>query len=93
MIEREDVQKLAELALLDVPEEDIDSLAKEMDAILGYVGEVTELAETPTDTDKPELRNILREDTDPHEANAHSDELIAAFPQKDGRYLRVKKIL
>lgn len=93
MIDRDEVKKLAELALLDVPPESVDSLVKEMDAILGYVGEVSELAATPTESLKPEPRNVLRDDTDPHEANAYSEELIDAFPQKDGRYLRVKKIL
>ena len=47
----EDVQKLAALARIEVPEAELASFTREFDAVLSYVGKLDELTlahETPT---------------------------------------------
>ncbi len=40
-----------------------------------------------------DIENVMREDADPHAADAFTDALLAQAPRKEGRYLKVKKIL
>jgi aspartyl-tRNA(Asn)/glutamyl-tRNA(Gln) amidotransferase subunit C len=94
MITRKDVEKLAELALIAVPDKEIDKLAGEMDSILGYVSEVTKLAEEEAgEREKPLLRNVMREDVVTNQPGTYTEKILSEAPQRDGNYLRVKKIL
>lgn len=93
MITREEVEKLAQLARLKVPAEELDKLAKDLEAILGYV---SELKEAPTGNLPParyELINVLREDANPHEPGLYTDELLAQASKVTKGYLSVKPIL
>ena len=96
MISKEEIKKLADLARIEIPDEEVESLRGEMDAILEYVKSIQGFH---PDEAKPKanaeegLRNIMREDENPTEPGTHSKELIAEFPNKDGDYLKVKKIL
>ncbi len=94
MISKEEIKKLADLARIDVKDEEIENLRGEMDAILGYVGQVKSVTgDLREDVEIGSLRNVMRDDTDPAEPETHSKELIIEFPQKEGGYLKVKKIL
>lgn len=104
MISTEEIKKLAELARIDVEPEEQQKLASEMDAILEYVGQIKSVTEGEStgvpSTDQGEgdtiVRgevNVMREDENPTEAGTHSQQLIAEFPNKEGDYLKVKKIL
>ncbi|MEK9184454.1 MAG: Asp-tRNA(Asn)/Glu-tRNA(Gln) amidotransferase subunit GatC [Patescibacteria group bacterium] len=89
----EDVQKLAALARIEVPEAELASFTKEFDAVLAYVGKLDELTlahETPT---AGVVRNVFREDGEPHEGGKYTQALVEQFPDKDGNHLLVKKIL
>jgi aspartyl-tRNA(Asn)/glutamyl-tRNA(Gln) amidotransferase subunit C len=93
MITREDIKKLAELSLIDVSDSELDTLAGEIDPILGYVSEVTTLATDDASREKPELYNVMRDDVVTHEPRQYTEALLAEAPDRDGDYLRVKKIL
>lgn len=94
MISKEEIKKLAGLARIEVKEDEIESLRGEMDAILDYVGQVKSVAgDSKEETEIGTLRNVMREDENPAEAGTYSKELIAEFPNKEGDYLKVKKIL
>lgn len=43
MISKEEIKKLADLARIDVSDEEIESLRSEMDSILDYVGQVSDV--------------------------------------------------
>ena len=90
----EDVKRLAQLARLSVPEEDLERFATEFDAILGYIGKLDEL--TLPDMNEmplPAVRNVFREDGEPEETGAWTQKLVEQFPQKEGDYLSVKQII
>jgi aspartyl-tRNA(Asn)/glutamyl-tRNA(Gln) amidotransferase subunit C len=94
MISREDVQKLAELSLLAVDEKELDRLTGEIDSILGYVSEIDSFAAgAQTAGDKPLLRNIMRDDIVTNKPREYTDAILDQAPDRDGDYLRVKKIL
>lgn len=94
MITRADVQKLAELSLVAMPEAEIDTITGEIGAILGYVSELAALNDDAVGAPSaPEHRNIMRDDTEPHAGGQYSAALLAEMPDTDGKYLRVKKIL
>lgn len=97
MISKEDIKKLADLSRIEIKEDEQEKLALEIDEILGYVGQVKEMAGGVSDKKeelgKNSLRNVWREDENPTESETYSKELIAEFPHSENNYLKVKKIL
>lgn len=96
MISKEEIQKLADLARIDIPDREIDGLRTEMDAILDYVKSIqgfhSDEAKPKADAEEG-LRNVMREDENPTNPETYSTELINEFPRKERNYLKVKKIL
>lgn len=90
MISLEDVRNLASLARLKLAPGEEEALQKDISSILDYVGQVS-AASAPT-PEVPALRNVLREDT-PGQTLGVRDELVAAFPTREGDYNVVRKIL
>jgi len=88
----EDVQKLAALARLSIPEEQLPKLAKEFDAILGYVSQLEELT---IDERLPLLpyTNVFRADEHAHESGMYTEKIAEQFPAREGDYLSVKQII
>ena len=94
MISKDEIKKLADLARISIEDEEAVELAGEIDMILGYVGQVKSVTgEMKERVNMEALRNVMREDANPTESGTYSKELIAEFPQKEGDYLKVKKIL
>ena len=40
MISKDDIKKLADLARIEIEDSELEGLAKEVDSILGYVGQI-----------------------------------------------------
>lgn len=90
----EDVKKLASLARLSIPEEDLSRFAKEFDAILAYVGQLESLnLGAQTEEALPKLRNVFRDDGEPHEPGLYTKSLVEQFPLREGDALSVKQII
>lgn len=92
MIEKKDIEKLADLARIEVSEEEKESLASSIESILGYVGQVTTISET-TEVGLPPLCNVMREDEIRHKEGEFTEVLLKNAPTRDGNYVEVKKIL
>lgn len=93
MATSEDVTKLAALARIAVPEEKLPAFVAEFDAILAYVGKLDELKVSKDGSSVSAVRNVLREDADPHAAGAWTQTLAAQFPERERDYLAVKQII
>lgn len=94
MITIKDIEKLAELSRIAISPEEKESFRKDMDSILGYVDQVQKVSANLSEEKKAGLvRNVMREDTNPHESGIHTETLISAAPKRQGNYLKVKKIL
>lgn len=90
----EEVLKLAKLARIGISAEEAESLSHEFEAILGYVGQVKTITnEELRITNEHSLRNIMRDDTNPHESGIYTDAVLENAPAKERGYIKVKKIL
>ncbi|MHB1316485.1 MAG: Asp-tRNA(Asn)/Glu-tRNA(Gln) amidotransferase subunit GatC [Minisyncoccota bacterium] len=92
MIEKKDIEKLALLARIEVSEEEKEALAKSIESILGYVGQVTSVSEK-AGTTTPVLVNVMRDDEVLNTPGEFTEALLSNAPHRDGNYLEVKKIL
>ena len=96
MLTDEEFDNLLTLARLDVPEDEVASLKKDIENILVYVEQIQEVSAdidiTPT---AGVLRNVMREDTDPYESGIFKKDLLDQAPATDKNkdYIKVKKIL
>lgn len=89
-MEIKDVENLAELARIELTEEEKQEILKDMGGILAYVGQIESLKVEVTPEYK--LFNAWREDK--IEKRIFSKELIIKqFPDSQDGFLKVKKIL
>ncbi len=93
MIEKKDVEKLANLSRIDISEEEKMIFIKDLDAILGYVSDIQKIATTEVKPQAGKLRNIMREDENPHSSGEFTQSIMKEAPDTKGGYLKVKKIL
>lgn len=92
-ISREEVEHVARLARLALPEDELDRLTGEMDAILGYVEKLNELdteAIVPTAHAVP-VENALREDQ--VKPSIGIEKALANAPQTAGGCFRVPRVI
>ncbi|HEY4504864.1 MAG TPA: Asp-tRNA(Asn)/Glu-tRNA(Gln) amidotransferase subunit GatC [Candidatus Paceibacterota bacterium] len=94
MLSIEELRKLAGLARIEMPDNELEELRGQLDEILGYVGEVSkaDVSSVP-EVSVPDLRNVFREDYGPHENGKYSEAIIKNFPSSSNGSLKVKKIL
>ena len=93
MISKEEIQKLANLARVDVSEEEAEGLRGDMTEILGYVSQVSEIAEGIIESEVGVSHNVMREDSNPTPTGSFSKEILEDMPKTENGYLKVKKIL
>jgi aspartyl-tRNA(Asn)/glutamyl-tRNA(Gln) amidotransferase subunit C len=92
MITKEDIEKLAKLARIELAESELQSLAKEADAILGYVSQIENIS-GEIEKELPHLRNVMRSDAITHAPGEYTKSILANAPSVEKNYLKVKKIL
>ena len=94
-ISKDEVKKLAELSRLDLTEVEVEKMQGEIDSILSYIDVIQRVSLSETDNPSPHLenRNVLREDGTPHEGGKFTEALLSQAPKRQGRFLKVKKIL
>lgn len=94
MLERKEVEKLIELELVDMSDAEIEQFRGEIDSILGYVSELQTLSSgEEREPQVGELYNVMREDINPHESGIYTEAILKELPQREGGYVKVKKIL
>jgi aspartyl/glutamyl-tRNA(Asn/Gln) amidotransferase C subunit len=96
-MDKDKVEKLAKLSRIDLTPEEALSLSQELGSVLDYVSEIKEagLAARGDTQDKSAyaLRNVMREDATPHESGIYTNEILEQVPEREGDYIKVKKIL
>ena len=93
MATKEEVLKLAALARIEVKEEELDAFTREFDAILAYVGQLDSLDVGEAGKEAPALRNVMREDGEPHAPGTFTEDLAKQFPAREGDALMVKQVI
>ena len=95
----ENIKKLANLARIEMTDEEMKGMAREFDPILAYVGQVQEAVKliSGNGEDKNEsdykLKNVMREDTPTSEPDIYSEKIIKEMPESEKDFLKVKQIL
>ncbi|MEI7765627.1 MAG: Asp-tRNA(Asn)/Glu-tRNA(Gln) amidotransferase subunit GatC [bacterium] len=91
-MEIKDIEKLAELSKIELTDKEKEGLLKDLDSILGYVKQITEVDVKDTEV-VYENRNVWREDEiDPSPDFSH-DLIISQFPDSQDGFIKVKKIM
>ena len=92
-ISSSDVRKVAKLARLELPEDQIETYTDQLEEILSYVDQLQEIntENIPPTTRAVEVVNAMREDL--VEVNCSREDLLNQAPQWEGDFFRVPKIL
>jgi aspartyl-tRNA(Asn)/glutamyl-tRNA(Gln) amidotransferase subunit C len=93
MATTEEVKKLATLARIRVEDSELEKFTSEFDAILAYVGQLESLRLPTSDVRPPELRNVMREDSEPHAPGMYTEKIAEQFPARENNALLVKQII
>lgn len=104
MIEKSEVEKIARLARLELSENEIKKMQKDLSAILDYFNLLKE-----ADTKKAVIRqrswqesgkesfdltqNVVREDKAMEKNNSLADDLLKMAPEREERHIKVKSVL
>ncbi len=93
MISKDDIKKLSTLSRITISEEEGEKLAKDLEGILSYVGQLSEVSLSKKDVtgSDVELKNVMREDK--VFGDSMRAEVLKESPKSKGDYFVVKKIL
>ncbi len=89
----ETIRKLASLSRIGLKEGEDEKLATEIESVLKYVSEIKEASGDELIPQAGALRNVMREDGTPTPSETYTDILLEAVPEREGNYVKVKKIL
>lgn len=96
-MELEDIKKLANLARIDMSEDEMNGIAFDFKAILAYVGQIQEISNGQDLNEKKQedyfLSNITREDVVTNNRGEYSEKIMNEMPDKQDGFLKVKQIL
>jgi len=93
-MDKGEIKKLASLSRVEVSDEELKGLAKDLDSILSYVSELQSVSSgEPAKDESPENKNVMREDEIMHESVMYTKDIVEAMPDSKDGYLKVKKIL
>ena len=93
-MEKKDIEHLAKLARIGITDAEADALSHDITEILGYVNTIQEITADRVEEKKVgPLHSVMREDGEPHEPGIYTEKLLAAAPERHGRYVKVKKII
>ena len=93
MIDREQVQKVAHLARLDLTPEEEEKFTSQLSSILEYFEQLSELAtdDVPPTTRAIDISNITRPDE--LQPNVEREALLNEAPEREDDFFRVPQIL
>ena len=93
MIDREQVQKVANLARLELKEEEEDKFAAQMSSIFEYFQQLSELdtEDVPPTTRAIDISNVTRLDT--LKPYTDRESMFREAPEQDGDFFRVPRII
>ena len=94
MLSKDEVKKIANLARIEISEEESERYSRELSDILGFVEKLNE-----ADTDGMEpiahitgAKNVIREDKVVEHSDETKEKIISNFPEKKDRFDKVKAV-
>ena len=92
MFNKDEIKKLAKLSRITLTDEEEESLSKEFSQIVDYVSELKKV-EVGVASDTDTHKNIMREDSIPHEKRIYTKKLLYSAPSTEKGYIKVNKVL
>ena len=92
MTQKIDIRALAQLARLEVSDEEVAKLEKELPSVLEFVEQIQK-ASSEAPPEEHSLRNVMREDKNPHESGLYTKKLLDAAPAQENDQVVVKQVL
>ena len=92
-MEIKDIEKMAQLSRIEMSQAEKEKMLKEMDSILGFIDQIKNADVDITEREVGEVRNIMREDGEPHESGKYTEDILKEAPKVRDGYIEVKKIL
>lgn len=91
---KEEILHLGTLSRIKLTDTEAEKFNSEIDSILSYVGAVNDIvADKDLTKAVGPVHNVFREDEVTNEPGAYTKDIVSAFPERSGDYLKVKKIL
>jgi aspartyl-tRNA(Asn)/glutamyl-tRNA(Gln) amidotransferase subunit C len=92
-MEIKDVEKLAQLARIELPESEKEGILNDLKSILGYIDQIEKADVSGVKEGEYLLRNVMREDVNPHETGVNTKEILTEMPESQDGFLKVQSIL
>jgi aspartyl-tRNA(Asn)/glutamyl-tRNA(Gln) amidotransferase subunit C len=92
-MELKDVEKLAQLARIELPESEKEGILKDLKSSLGYIDQMEKADVAGVKEGEYLLRNVMRADENPHETGINTKEILAEMPESQDGFLKVQSIL
>ena len=95
MVDKKYVKHIAELARIDFSDQEIEKMEKELSLILDYFNLIREVDVSGVEPISylNMNKNVMRKDEAFPKSDEEIEEIIKAFPEKQGRHLKIKAIL
>lgn len=93
IMEIKDVEKLAQLARIELPEAEKEGILNDLKSILGYIDQISQVDVSSVKDHEYTLRNVMRMDENPHEVGANTKDIVAEMPDSQDGFLKVQSIL
>lgn len=92
MIERKDIEHLANLSRLALQEDEVLSMKDDIGSILDYVNQINSLNIEDKDIDIPAPWNVMRNDEEVNIGGEYSQDLIKLAPFSEKDAIKVKNV-
>jgi aspartyl-tRNA(Asn)/glutamyl-tRNA(Gln) amidotransferase subunit C len=96
-MDKDEVKKIAELSRLDINDDELEKVAKDMGSILEYIDKIksVEIDDQSAEAriESAGVRNVMVEDENPHAAGMNTKEVLDSAPETEKDFVKVKKIL
>lgn len=93
MLKPEDIDHLSTLARIALSDEEKQEFPSQLEAILAYVGEVSQVATIEDAVPRVgPLYNVMRPDTDAREGGEFTEAILENAPHKQDGYVKVQQI-
>lgn len=96
MKDETNIEKLATLSHISVSPQEQKALKDDIDSILSYIEQIKDISTGNVAEESLEdsgLRNVMREDGEPHETGVYTEDLLHEAPSVKDNYIEVKKII
>ena len=93
MVDRDEVKRVARLAMLELKEDQIDKFASQFNEILGYMEQINELDLSNCEAafHITQLQNVFREDE--VKSSMDREVILKNAPETDGESFKVPKVI